>query len=863
MATVALSAAGNAAFPGIGGVIGGLIGGFIDNSLIFPAIFGQPTIEGQRIDGLSIQSGSEGSPLHFSLGRRTRVAGTVIWISDIEEVVTEQSAGGKGGTGGSANSYSYFVSVAIAVNEGEIDDIVKILADSKVLQIGEPQVVTVSGTNIEIVESPGYNNVFIVYSYDDAQGVFTDFRSGVDFTMSGWSNAENNGTFRVNTRFDNGVNSTGLSALDANVVPESPGANVTISQTIPNSNRADRITVYLGDGTQIRDTLIEGAETTAETPAFRHTAYVVIERLALADFGNRLPNFNFIVERLDPTSLKVGVDTILARALVPSARYDTTGLASHAWAIEGYNIEGPTSGAAMLEPLMIAYDLGMYETAGQMVFYQRGDESEIDGVTADELSVHRIDEGIRPTVEITEIPDYEIPAEVVVNFLDANNDYQQSSQRARRINFDSDVVDGLTLPLAMSPARARAIAERRLWIAAAENRTASFRLPPKYLYVTEGDIVPVTLNGVVYKVRLSRVTIGADYTIECEGVVQANRDFEFTTEADDIDETETDLYIPPAMLPMVWTGPPLRDSDAVVPGYYWLACAADIDSEFRGASLFRSDTEAGTYSLVGSTTTEAVVFQTLAGETLGDVDDPYILDRVNTLTVRAIHGTPTTVSDADFLNGANRARMANGEIIGFQKVTAGSGANEYVLSNFMRGLRNTEAFTGTHGENEIGAVLSGSSTFFEPLNISDMGNTDYFKTVAQGSNLDDTSILDYTFGMESIKPFAPYDLTAYRDPTDATPDVVLSWKRRTRSMFNVLAAAMEAPLLEAVEKYQIDLLDPTGTTVESTYEVTSATATIPTADVVSAGYAATAAIKVRVYQISATIGRGNVLEGTV
>ena len=55
--------------------------------------------------------------------------------------------------------------------------------------------------------------------------------------------------------------------------------------------------VYRGTATQMPDPLIEAVEGAGQVPAYRGTAYVVIEALALERFGNRVPQFSFEVLR--------------------------------------------------------------------------------------------------------------------------------------------------------------------------------------------------------------------------------------------------------------------------------------------------------------------------------------------------------------------------------------------------------------------------------------------------------------------------------------------------------------------------------------------------------------------------------------
>lgn len=55
--------------------------------------------------------------------------------------------------------------------------------------------------------------------------------------------------------------------------------------------------LYYGSEAQMPDLLIESYQGVGATPAYRGTAYVVIEDFPLGDFGNRIPNFTFEVTR--------------------------------------------------------------------------------------------------------------------------------------------------------------------------------------------------------------------------------------------------------------------------------------------------------------------------------------------------------------------------------------------------------------------------------------------------------------------------------------------------------------------------------------------------------------------------------------
>lgn len=79
--------------------------------------------------------------------------------------------------------------------------------------------------------------------------------------------------------------------------------------------------IYHGDEHQLPDPLIEAIEGAGNVPAYRGTAYVVIEDLQLASFGNRVPQFSFEVVRQEQPGLPDTPDalskTIRGVALMP------------------------------------------------------------------------------------------------------------------------------------------------------------------------------------------------------------------------------------------------------------------------------------------------------------------------------------------------------------------------------------------------------------------------------------------------------------------------------------------------------------------------------------------------------------------
>ncbi|SFI66266.1 baseplate multidomain protein megatron [Celeribacter neptunius] len=139
MATIVLSAAGAALGASVGGgvfglssvvigrAIGATIGRAIDQRLMGS---GSQTVESGRVERFRLTGASEGTAVAQLFGRM-RIGGQVIWATQFKEHVT--ASGGGGGKGAPSRptvaEYSYSVSLAVALCEGEISRVGRIWAD--------------------------------------------------------------------------------------------------------------------------------------------------------------------------------------------------------------------------------------------------------------------------------------------------------------------------------------------------------------------------------------------------------------------------------------------------------------------------------------------------------------------------------------------------------------------------------------------------------------------------------------------------------------------------------------------------------------------------------------------------------------
>lgn len=125
MATLVLTTVGSLVAGPVGGAIGALVGSGIDRTLLAPE--GR---RGPRLGELAVQGSAYGAPIPKLFGTM-RVAGTVIWATDLKETRT-RDGGGKGRP--ARTGYSYSASFAVALSGRRLRGVKRIWADGKLLR---------------------------------------------------------------------------------------------------------------------------------------------------------------------------------------------------------------------------------------------------------------------------------------------------------------------------------------------------------------------------------------------------------------------------------------------------------------------------------------------------------------------------------------------------------------------------------------------------------------------------------------------------------------------------------------------------------------------------------------------------------
>lgn len=497
-----------------------------------------------------------------------------------------------------------------------------------------------------------------------------------------------------------------------------------------------------------------------------------------------------------PPSLTVGtvVAAICERCGLSSGFYNTAQLTQ---TIDGYVISQPMTGRAAIEPLMQAFFFDGAEKDYTATFVKR------PGTIVAALEEGDLGAGLdRPQPEDIKrrrMQELELPVEVRVAYLDVNNDFLPGLQAARRLTTQSKHSVDLQFAIAMSSSYAAQIADitmRNLW---AERDTYEMYLTREFLQLDPTDLVTLP-DGNTLRIAASEYTdpglvkilglrdITGGYTSIAVGNSTSH---EYPQEVPIIGPTEIEFL----------DIPPLRDSDALIPGFY-VAMYGPL-AGWRGAELVRSADDGNTYEDLEIITVEATVGVTTT--VLGTPQDWNLFDLSAGVTVQMITpgATLATISDAALLAGGN-AMLVGSEVIQFGVATL-VGTDLYKLTRLLRGRLGTESYIATHGTGERCVVLDSNLRYISDgqanLNVEML-----YKAITFGSTQDEAYSEAFTNTGNALRSPAPVQV---RSGLNTTGGWVFAWERRNRANF-WWAASGVSNIVDTEESYRIRFYDLDG-----------------------------------------------------
>jgi HK97 family phage prohead protease len=529
---------------------------------------------------------------------------------------------------------------------------------------------------------------------------------------------------------------------------------------------------YTGDEGQSVDPLIASAEGAGSCPAYRGLAYAVFGDMALASYGNRIPSISFEVIA-DETDMSIGT---IVEALLPRVHGQLCPTT-----VGGFVAKGD-SARAVIQSLATVVPLHIRPGAGPITFAEVGDVAEspkvIDlGASHDGRTTARF-ESARPSTA-------SIPSVLTLAYSAPDRDYQPSLERVRR-EAPARREANIALPLTLSSANARQLAERALAARWAGRGTARTTLSWRYLWLAPGMIVTIPgLSGRwhIEATALTGMVVTLDLIRPSEAVgIFAGSDSGRGVQEADMQHGPTTL----AVLDLPSIDASLASAPIVV------VAAAGVSAGWRRASLLQSIDDGSSWQEAGSTAPPAIMGRVSAA--LGDGSSA-VMDRINVVDVDLLHPGMTLQSadDAALLAGANVAAIG-AELIQFQSAALVSPAR-YRLTALLRGRRGTDWAMRAHQSNEAFVLLDRVS--LAPIDVA--AGTPSLRIMAAG-------VGDLSLPVEqsllnpgaALLPLAPVHLRAAR----FSDTIVVSWVRRSRVGWG-WTDGVDVPLGEEVERYRI------------------------------------------------------------
>jgi hypothetical protein len=244
-------------------------------------------------------------------------------------------------------------------------------------------------------------------------------------------------------------------------------------------------------------------------------------------------------------------------------------------------------------------------------------------------------------------------------------------------------------------------------------------------------------------------------------------------------------------------------------------------------------------------------------------------DHGNVMIVDLVTGTLESVTDIALLGGANALAVESAPGI-WEVLQAGSAEliapGRYRLTRLLRGQRGTEGAMADPVPAGARVVVLDSMLADLPVTEADLGMAMNWRIGPASKPVSDETYVAQTFTPEGVglRPFAPVHVEQPWRKARVPGDLTIRWVRRDRSLAADSWNAVEIPMSEASESWQVEILD--GATVKRSL-TTATTSVVYSAADQSADWGAPLgsgnALTVRIAQIGQMFGAGAALTTTL
>lgn len=551
--------------------------------------------------------------------------------------------------------------------------------------------------------------------------------------------------------------------------------------------------------------------------------------------------------RIGSVSLAALVRSLCRRSGLPDAQIDVSGL----WgAVEGHVITALESPRTSITVLARHFGFDAVESEGRIRFLMRG-RAPVAVMSPDDMVTGAT--GGAEVFELTRAQETELPLALKWQIARADEDYDTALVEARRVTVTAARITAEAFPMAVPPEETERRCRRALMEAWTGRESAAFRLPPSRLALDPGDVLRLAHDGRDLDLRILSL---ADSTMRgIEALVQ--------------DRTLNDLppgAARPAALarPLVFGAPEVAFLDlpqlSETEIDHQPLIAADARPWPGTLAVWRSASADG-FSLIqtlGARARMGVLVEDLGAGPVGR------FDHANALVLDLASGTLESVTDLALFGGANALALETGPGL-WEIIQAGSAEliapGRYRLTRLLRGQRGTEGAMGDPAPAGARIVMLDAALARLPIALGDLGMPWLWRVGPAAQPFTDPSFAAAAFTPRGagLRPFAVAQVDQPGLRGRIPGDLTLRWIRADRALVADSWEAVEVPMSEASEAYEVEIMGGDGGSVARVLTASQPQALYSAADQIAdrgALLGPSDSLTLRIFQLSALLGRG-------
>ncbi|MFI4983651.1 MAG: glycoside hydrolase TIM-barrel-like domain-containing protein [Rickettsiales bacterium] len=509
---------------------------------------------------------------------------------------------------------------------------------------------------------------------------------------------------------------------------------------------------------------------------------------------------HWVQGKLGVSSLGAILNDLLERAGLKPYEFNTLLLSD---TVDGLVIEQQNSVRKYIEVLKNAYAFESSERNSELCLTPIFEKSVAIIKQGDLL----IEKGNK-AYQVKRLQEVDLPENVNINFINKDKAYAVGSRHAMRHMTSSQHQITMNLPIVMNENFAERIAQGILYSIWTERNSYNFSLPVEFAYLKVGEVLVLDFFR-MKKVKITQINFGQNNSLKIEAV---DANLVHNKLSGKVSATESNWYEPIAKTHLEILDLPCIESYAAnhTDGFILIA-ACGLGANWSGVDLYISNQQSAAYEHFYSLNKKA---------TIGQVSE----ETQDYLIITLLHGELHSIS-AGLFNGLANLAVIGSEIIQFKEAELLEDC-KYRIASLKRGLYSSNIPQAVLGERFV--LLDGNVEKVS-LPTTQVGITKYIKPVTHGHTAGGTDSIPFSYQANSLKPFAVsnVEFAAGR----------LTWQRRSR-----FSGVGDLPLAEECERYLVEYR-----LGEESYTIT---VTAPGVEI------PTDAVEIKVYQLSALVGRG-------